>query len=78
MKTLFRSIKHEIDRRVVGQLANAHETGQLSRDCTVCFVAIVNKGEPYLEMQITKKGKKEEEENACNSSDAAGSRSKTT
>ena len=60
-----RSIKHEVERRVVTQLALAHETDQLSRDCTVRFVADVNfeeKGESRLRMRIRKKGKEEEEE----------------
>ena len=30
-----RSIKHEVERRIVAQLAFAHETDQLERDCTV-------------------------------------------
>ena len=61
----FRSIKHEVERRVVTQLALAHETDQLSRDCTVRFVADVNfeeKGESRLRMRIRKKGKEEEED----------------
>ena len=60
-----RSIKHEVERRVVTQLALAHETDQLSRDCTVRFVADVNfeeKGESRLRMRIRKKGKEEEED----------------
>ena len=50
---------------MVTQLALAHETDQLSRDCTVRFVADVNfeeKGESRLRMRIRKKGKEEEEE----------------
>ena len=33
--TIFRSIKHEVERRVVAQLALAHETEQLTRGSEV-------------------------------------------
>ena len=65
MRLISRSIKHEVERRVVTQLALAHETDQLARNCTVRFVADVNfeeKGESRLRMRIRKKGKEEEEE----------------
>ena len=50
---------------MVTQLALAHETDQLPRDCTVRFVADVNfeeKGESRLRLRIRKKGRKEEQE----------------
>ncbi len=60
-----RSIKHEVERRVVAQLALAHESDQLERDCTVRF-KVVNfdedsKKEPALKISIRKSGRKEEE-----------------
>lgn len=55
-----RSIKHEVERRVVTQLALAHETDQLERDCLVRF-KVVNfedgNKEPVLKMTVKKKGK---------------------
>lgn len=59
-----RSIKHEVERRVVAQLALAHETDQLEKDCQVRLCVInfedgngKNEGEPKLKMTIKKKGK---------------------
>ncbi len=60
----FRSIKHEVERRIVAQLALAHEADQLERDCSVRFVATVNyenKEESKLQMTVKRKGSKKEE-----------------
>ena len=58
-----RSIKHEVERRVVAQLALAHETDQLERDCEVRFRVLhseeENKEETKLRMTIKRKGKEE-------------------
>ena len=49
-----RSIKHEVERRIVSQLALAHESDQLDRGCEVRFE--VTDGDK-LKMIIGKKGK---------------------
>ena len=38
LKLSHRSIQHEVERRVVAQLALAHELGQLRQGCDVTFV----------------------------------------
>eukprot|EP00095_Tigriopus_kingsejongensis_P003076 snap_masked-scaffold2346_size16788-processed-gene-0.5 protein:Tk03076 transcript:snap_masked-scaffold2346_size16788-processed-gene-0.5-mRNA-1 annotation:"suppressor of potassium transport" len=55
-----RSIKHEVERRVVAQLALAHETDQLEKDCHVRLSVVDFDGdksvEPKLKTTIRKKG----------------------
>lgn len=60
-----RSIKHEVERRIVGHLALAHETDQLEKDCTVRFQVIdVDEGpeKAKLRMTIKRRGKEEFED----------------
>ena len=57
-----RSIKHEVERRVVAQLALAHEQDQLSKGSQVRlgmvnFSEVPTGGEPKLKMTIKKSGK---------------------
>ncbi len=54
----FRSIKHEVERRVVAQLALAHEMDQLERGCSVRLRMSHADGEDRhaLKLTIRKKG----------------------
>jgi len=53
-----RSIKHEVERRVVTQLALAHENGQLAKGSTVRLLVDDNFGDgesnPKLRLRIRK------------------------
>jgi len=57
-----RSIKHEVERRVVTQLALAHETGQLTKGSTVRLL-VDNFGDentlPRLKLSIRKTAKED-------------------
>jgi len=48
-----RSIQHEVERRVVAQLALAHEVGELRKKCGVHFSLQEEDGEESLKMVIT-------------------------
>lgn len=56
-----RSIKYEVERRVVNQIAAAHENGLLGKGCTVLIT--VNWPEhsdlPQVKLKVRKKGVKD-------------------
>lgn len=57
-----RSIKYEVERRVVNQLALAHENGVIDCDCTVKVSAITlenNPETPRIKISVQRKGVKD-------------------
>ncbi|XP_012138184.2 mitochondrial disaggregase [Megachile rotundata] len=54
-----RSIKYEVERRVVNQLAAAHERGQLERGCSVLLKVIWQKGGASIALSIRRKDSKD-------------------
>ncbi|KAK1135965.1 hypothetical protein K0M31_000536 [Melipona bicolor] len=54
-----RSIKYEIERRVVNQLAAAHERGQLEKGCCVLLKVKWNKNNANIALSIRRKGAKD-------------------
>jgi len=58
-----RSIKHEVERKIVAMLAHAHEADQLERDCTVKFsINEASNGEQQLKMRVKRRGRDKEED----------------
>ncbi|XP_066018036.1 mitochondrial disaggregase-like [Pocillopora verrucosa] len=62
-----RSIKHEVEKRVLNRLAAAHEQGLISRGCTLHLTVTFPKGKtgqnleevaPTIKLQLVKEGKK--------------------
>lgn len=57
-----RSIKYEVERRIVNQLAAAHERGLIGNDCTVQLTALWSEStaeSPEISLKVRKKGRKE-------------------
>lgn len=56
-----RSIKYEVERRVVNQLAAAHEKGFIGNGCTVQITALLKENSeiPDIKLKVRRKGLKD-------------------